>query len=92
MKFKWDADKNKGNIQKHGIDFAGVPSVFKLPMLTGFDHLKEYGEDRWIGLGLLKNIIVVVAFIERKDGITRLISARKATKHEREEYKKAIGY
>ena len=92
MKFEWDEDKNKKNIQKHGIDFVDVPEVFKLPMLTGLNHRKEYGEDRWIGIGLLKNIVVVVVFTERKDEITRLISARKATKHEREECKKAIGY
>ena len=92
MKFEWDEEKNKRNIQKHGIDFVDVPDVFKLLMLTGLNHRKEYGEDRWIGIGLLKNIVVVVVFTERKDEITRLISARKATKHEREEYKKAIEY
>jgi len=92
MKFEWDEAKNKRNIQKHGIDFVDVSDVFKLPMLVGLNHRKEYGEDRWIGIGLLKNILVVIVFTERKDELTRLISARKATKHECEEYKKAIGY
>jgi len=92
MKFEWDEAKNKRNIQKHGIDFVDVSDVFKLPMLVGLNHRKEYGEDRWIGIGLLKNILVVIVFTERKDELTRLISARKATKHECEEYKNAIGY
>jgi uncharacterized DUF497 family protein len=92
MNFEWNEAKNRRNIKKHSIDFVDVSDVFKLPMLTGLNHRKEYGEDRWIGVGLLKNIVVVVVFTERKNEITRIISTRKATKYEREEYKKAIGH
>ncbi len=59
-------------------------------MLTGFDDREDYGEDRWIGIGLLKAVVVVVVFIERDDGTIRVISLQKALKHERIKYEQAI--
>jgi uncharacterized DUF497 family protein len=46
MRFTWDETKNVMNRQKHGIDFADVPTVFGYPMVTFLDQRKEYGEDR----------------------------------------------
>ena len=51
MKFTWDEGKNRGNRQKHGVDFADVPTMFDLPMVTFPDQKKEYGEGRWVGIG-----------------------------------------
>jgi len=89
MKFEWDEKKNKDNIKKHGIDFADVPAMFDQPMFVNMDA-GDYGEDRWIGVGMLKNIVVVVVFTEREEESIRIISARKATKYERENYEKKI--
>lgn len=88
MGFEWNEAKRRLNIKKHGIDFEDVTSAFEMPMLTGLDTREEYGEDRWIGIGLIRNIVVVIAFTERDPDIIRIISARKATKHEREAYYK----
>ena len=90
MKFVWDENKNEKNIQKHGIDFLDIPSVFKLPMLLQHDNRKDYGEERWIGIGFLKVIVVVVVYTEPDSEIVRIISARKATKSERRIYEKKI--
>lgn len=90
MKFEWDKKKNQINIKKHGIDFADVPEVFDHPILVIHDNRKDYGEERWIGIGPMKTIIVVVVFTEPDNDIIRIISARKATKYERKEYKKKI--
>jgi len=78
------------NIRKHRIDFADIPAVFDGPMLAALDAKREYGEDRWIGIGFLRAAIVVVVFVERPHDTIRIISARKAGKHEREEFKKEI--
>ncbi|PWU20211.1 MAG: hypothetical protein C5B50_04495 [Verrucomicrobia bacterium] len=86
MQFEWDAEKNRENVRKHAIDFADVPAMFEHPMVTFLDQRKDYGEDRWIGIGLLKGIPVVVVFTERGEDTTRIISARKATKQERRIY------
>ena len=91
MKFEWDDRKNDENIRKHGIDFADVVEMLNHPMLTHLDTRCDYGEDRWIGIGLLKNIVAVTVYLEWEDEETiRIISARKATRHESKEYNKRI--
>jgi uncharacterized DUF497 family protein len=59
-------------------------------MLTRLDTREDYGEDRWIGLGVLDTRVVVVVFTERGEDIIRIISLRKATTYERLQYEKTI--
>lgn len=92
MQFEWDEEKNATNIQKHGIDFADVPVMFQSPMLVDIDDRIEYGEERWIGIGPLYMIIAVVVFTERGGDTIRIITARKATKYERQRYEQAYPY
>jgi uncharacterized DUF497 family protein len=93
MKFEWDEKKNKENIRKHGIDFRDAIEMFNHPMLTQIDTLRDYGEDRWIGIGLIKQIVAVSVYLEWQDEETiRIISARKATRHESKEYHKRIAH
>ena len=91
MRFTWDEAKNAMNRQKHGIDFADVPTVFDYPMVTFLDQRKEYGEDRWIGIGWLGDVLAVVVYTEPTAGMTRIISARKANRHEQSIYTEEIG-
>jgi len=86
MHFEWDESKNAINIRKHKIDFVDVPIVFEGPMLIDYDDHQDYGEDRWIGIGLLRSIVVVVVFTERGRDTIRIISARKANQNECERY------
>ena len=91
MHFVWDRRKNVENIRKHGIDFRDVIDMFSRPMLIRLDTRQDYGEDRWIGVGLLKDIVAVVVYIEWLDEETiRIISARKATSYEKDEYIRGI--
>ncbi|MCX7044057.1 MAG: BrnT family toxin [Candidatus Sumerlaeota bacterium] len=83
--FEWDESKNRANMRKHGIDFADAVKMFDHPMLIGLDEREDYGEDRWVGIGVLNDMISVVVFSETADA-TRIISVRKALKHECEEY------
>ncbi len=92
MRFAWDDAKNEINIRDHKIDFTDVPAVFNGPMLVELDERLDYGEDRWIGIGLLRGMPVVVVFTERRGDTIRIISARKANKHERQKLTKAISY
>jgi uncharacterized DUF497 family protein len=92
MRFAWDDVKNEINIRDHKIDFADVPPVFSGPMLVELDERLDYGEDRWIGIGLLRGMSVVVVFTERQRNTIRIISARKANKYERQKLAKAISY
>jgi uncharacterized protein len=90
MRFEWDEEKNQANIQKHGLDFVDAQEMFAAPMLTAIDDREDYGEDRWIGLGMIRSRIVVVVFTERGEGVIRIISLRKALKHERERFEQAL--
>lgn len=90
MRFEWDDEKNKSNIRKHGFDFADAWEIFEAPLLAGLDEREDYGEDRWIGIGLLRGRIIVVVFTERDTETIRLISLRKASRHERINYEQAI--
>ena len=90
MKFIWDEGKNLINRQKHGIDFSDVPTVFEKPMVTFIDQRKEYGEDRCVGIGWLRDILAVIVLTEPNEETIRIISARKAKRHEAHIYKQEI--
>lgn len=90
MKFEWDEAKNRVNIRKHGFDFADAWEAFASPMLSTPDFREDYGEDRWTGIGILKGRVIVLAFTERDPDTIRIISMRKAKKHERAKYEEEI--
>lgn len=90
MNFEWSEDKNQENIRKHGLDLADAWEIFEGPMRTALDTKADYGEDRWSGIGFLANRIVVVVFTERGADTIRIISLRKALKHERKKFEEAL--
>jgi len=90
MLFEWNDDKNRININKHGIDFNDIPEMFNHEMLSNLDLREDYGEERWVGIGWLKSLIGVVVYLEKLDDTIRITSARKATKYEVKRYEKHI--
>jgi uncharacterized protein len=88
MEFEWDKNKNLLNADKHGIDFIQAKEVFNDDKRkTSPDLRKDYGEDRWITIGKVVDIIIVVVYTIR-DNVFRLISARYAKKSEGDRYNK----
>jgi uncharacterized DUF497 family protein len=85
MSFEWDERKRQVNIKKHAIDFLDVAEVFEGDTITIPDERLDYGENRFIVIGILKNMVVVIVYTERGENI-RIISARKATKNEQTYY------
>jgi uncharacterized DUF497 family protein len=91
--FIWDEEKNAANKKKHGITFQEAALVFLdacfVVMLDEAHSSQE--ETRWKGVGALQNtVLVTVVFAERGETL-RLISARKSTKKEQEDYRGNIG-
>ncbi|CAC5344755.1 MULTISPECIES: BrnT family toxin [Planktothrix] len=89
--FHWDEQKNKINQQKHGITFAEAESVFFDDYAIQFwdeDHSQE--EERFLLLGISSKmrILIVVHCFREEDSIIIIISARKATKNESQEYRR----
>jgi uncharacterized DUF497 family protein len=53
MKFIWDEVKRQSNLKKHAIDFVNAEKVFTGSTFTFEDNREDYGEQRWVTLGLL---------------------------------------
>ena len=77
----WDEPKRKLNLKKHGIDLREAEEIFDGPMVTSEDTRLPYGEQRFVALGVLNGVVVSMTYAERS-GDLRIISIRKALKHE----------
>lgn len=81
--FQWDDTKNLENIRKHGISFAEAVEIFDGPVFTAVDERFEYNEMREVSVGFLGGMVLLNVAHTDSAGITRIISARRATKKER---------
>ena len=87
----WDQDKNETNIRKHGIDFATATQVFEDPFAVTLEDPRS-DERRLRTIGMIDNTLVMVVhtlpqFDPTIGGeIARIITARRATRHERNTY------
>jgi uncharacterized protein len=86
MQFEWDEDKNRRNQQRHGLNFTEAERVFTPALFVDIDDREDYGEERYVGLGLLDGRVVVVIFTQPDGNTIRVISLRKATSYERQQY------
>lgn len=86
MRFRYDPAKAAANARKHGVSFADAEGVFEDPLALTFEDPDSQGERRFltVGLGSAGELLVVV-YTERGDEY-RLISARRATRKERNQY------
>ena len=64
MRFEWDEAKRRENLRKHGIDFVDLPPLFDGVTVTVLDDRFDYGEDRFLTVGVLQGIVIVVAHTE----------------------------
>lgn len=89
--FEWDAKKAAANVKKHGVTFEEACTVFGDPLailMPDPDH--SVGEHRYLVLGMSnRHRLLVVAHAERPPR-TRLISARPATRKERQTYEETV--
>ena len=85
MRFEWDESKRRANIHRHGFDFEDGEKVFAGETVTNLDERFNYGERRFITLGLLRGRMVAIAYTEVEE-VVRLISLRKASKNEQKIY------
>jgi uncharacterized DUF497 family protein len=90
MRFEWDRDKAAANLRKHGVSFDEATTVFYDPLAATFDDPDHsHGERRLITVGYPRQgRLLVVCHAERR-GAIRIISARRATPHERKRHEKA---
>lgn len=84
--FEWDDLKAAANFAKHGVSFEAACMVFADPFaIERLDDRRDYGEERFVIIGMVDERLLFVAFTMRGDRI-RIISARGAEPLERREY------
>jgi len=93
QRFEWDERKNSINLMKHGVSFEEARTAFldeNARVISDPDH--SANEERFILLGLsIRLRVVVVCHCYRKnEAVIRIISARKATAAERNEYMRGL--
>jgi uncharacterized DUF497 family protein len=88
--FEWNPRKARANLRKHGVTFAEATSIFSDPLARIFvdeDHSAE--ERRELIIGHSKRLLVV-CFTERGRDRVRIISARRATRREQQDYEEHV--
>lgn len=91
LTFEWDEKKARGNLAKHRISFENAASVFRdINAITIFDEAHSKSENRYVTMGMASSgQLLVVCHTDRHSRI-RIISARKASSKEKEEYEERI--
>jgi uncharacterized DUF497 family protein len=87
LEFEWDIEKAAFNMKKHGVSFLEAATAFSDALsLTIDDPDHSENEDRFllVGISTDRRLLVVVHVV--RDVCYRIISARKASKHERKSY------
>jgi len=95
VRFEWDEDKNEANRRKHGISFETAALVFEDSNRLEFVERMEGGEERRHAIGSVRGSFLFLTVAHTYTGqedepIVRIISARRATCHERKLYAEAI--
>jgi uncharacterized DUF497 family protein len=86
MRYTFDPKKRTANLRKHGYDFEDAPQVIDSERTVTFEDRRfDYGERRFITMGVLRDNVVVIATAE-DDKIIRVISMRKAERNEEKIY------
>ena len=85
MRFAWHDEKAKSNAKKHGVSFDEASTVFADPLAVVIAD--AVNEERTIIIGLsTRHRVLFTVFVEISDDEVRIISARRATPHERKKY------
>ncbi|MBQ7196293.1 MAG: BrnT family toxin [Synergistaceae bacterium] len=85
MQFEWDENKRQANIEKHGIDFVDAVKIFDGFTSARQDIRADYGEERYVIVGLLDGVEISVINTPRGNKL-RIISVRRARISERKRY------
>jgi len=83
--FEWDEDKAQLNFKKRGIRFEQAALIFRSPVLIEKNDRHDYGEDRYVAIGLSRDRCYVVVYTPRGDGL-RIITAWYGGRRDRSKY------
>lgn len=87
MQYEWDKGKAAENLRKHGVDFTdAIAALEDTNRLEAVDTRFVYGEERIQVIGMARRNVLFVIVTQPDEDACRIISARKATRHEQDRY------
>lgn len=86
MRYTWNEDKNRRNVERHGIAFRDAIRIFEGPTVEQEDTRFEYGEIRTYAIGMVNGLEITVIYTDTDDDERRIISAWRSEPHERRTY------
>jgi uncharacterized DUF497 family protein len=89
MEYEYDEEKSEATLQDRGIDFDFAARVFDGDLIEYEDKRHDYGERRYVAIGPIEGEIFAVVYTWRR-GRRRIISARRASRRERDAYRRTI--
>jgi len=90
VRYTYDPKKLTANLKKHGLDFKDAAQVIESERAVTFEDRRfDYGEQRFVTLGMLRGVLVVIITAETDEEI-RVISMRRAERNEEEIYYRNI--
>jgi uncharacterized DUF497 family protein len=85
VNFSWDERKAVSNLKKHGVSFEEASTVFADPLALAIEDALESERTLLLGMSNRQRLLLVV-HVELDESRIRIISARRATSHERRRY------
>jgi uncharacterized DUF497 family protein len=89
MEYEYDEEKSKATLRERGFDFEFAARVFDRKVIEYEDQHHDFGEQRYIAIGQIEDSTFTVVYTWR-NGRRRIISARRASRRERDAYRRAI--
>ena len=90
MRFEWDSTKAAANLAKHGVAFELASRIWEDPLIDIRLESVVDGEERWMAIGLVRSVTILAVVhvfpVEFDETIVGIVSARRATPHERRRY------
>ena len=90
MKISYDPQKREKTLAERGLDFEDAPQLFGGDLYEEVDDRRNYGEVRWLAVGLLSGRLVMVVWTPRGD-VRHIISMRKCNEREQRHYLQELG-
>jgi uncharacterized protein len=95
-KIDWDENKNRINKKNHHVSFEIAQHVFDDPFAVACQDRYENGEYRWQTIGMVGGVLILLVAhtvsFEKDSEVIRIISARRAERHERRRYEEQLSY
>ena len=86
MEISYDSDKREEVLRDDQLDLADAPELLSGVCFEMLDDRFDYGEDRWVSIGMLKDEVVVCVWADWGDDHTRVITMWHARPAERRRY------